>query len=142
MWELHTLGGYVLLLLHKLVYCRRRHHLYRVARCTFRSLTHRHVAFCECSWGCPCGNLRKNVSKTCARNCGRKQQKMRRKVRKDAELAGMPAELHVFAENCGFGPNHETCCIVRIVICAAYLLGSSTSRAVQITYTTGSWKAL
>ena len=60
---------------------------------------------------CPCRNLRKNVSKTCARNCARKQQKMRRKVRKDTEFA------ELFAENCGSGPNHETCCILRIVIC-------------------------
>ena len=68
---------------------------------------------------CPCGNLRKNnMSKTCARNCGRKPQK---NAAKTAERCGTCQELaELFAENCGFGPNHETCCIVRIVICAVY----------------------
>ena len=63
---------------------------------------------------CPCGNLRKKSSKTCARKCGRKQQKC-------GEKCGTCQELtELLAENCGFGPNHEICCILRIAICVLW----------------------
>ena len=60
-------------------------------------------------------NLRKKLRQKVTKNATKSAEWWCRTFQEFAEL---------FAENCGFGPNHEICCIV-------YLLGS---RTVQITY--------
>ena len=46
------------------------------------------------------------------------RQKTTKNAPKSAELAKELAEL--LAENCGFGSNHEICCILRIAICVLW----------------------
>ena len=77
---------------------------------------------------CPCWNLRKILE-----NLRKKLRQKTTKCGESAERFGTCQEFaELFEENCGFGPNHEICCISRIAICAVDLLGSSMSHTVQI----------
>ena len=55
--------------------------------------------------------------------CGKNPRKLAQEIaaennKKCGEKCGTCQELaELLAENCGFGPNHEICCILRIAIC-------------------------
>ena len=58
-----------------------------------------------------CGKFLENLRK-------KLPQKTTKNAAKSAEGCGTCQELtELLAENCGFGPNHEICCILRIIIC-------------------------